>query len=187
MLVLYCNSGGEVHKYSPRSIHAHSDDVLRTLLDGNVDTCLQFLGGTGGTAPWYTHLTIPLPHNGSFHSNVTGHNLGCGESLTLVIWSDDQGNQRGKRTKCRLDHVYGENGVEICTQMCSCPDGSCDKLDIIHRPMSSQPSSWKLCDIMEGMVSVIINIIKLLIHINGVSFTLYSSNILNFLSASQYQ
>ena len=143
---------GQEHTYSARSIQAASDDVLSTLLDGNVTTCLQFVGGTGGTGPWYTHLTIPLPQNGSFLSNLTGHHLGCGESLTLVIRPDDQGNQLGKRTKCRLDHVYEENGVEVCTLMCSCPGGACSKLDIIHRPMSSQPSNWKLCDIMEGTI-----------------------------------
>ena len=126
------------------------------LLDGDDSTCLQFLGGVGGTGPWYTHLTIMMPQNGSFVGSLTGHNLGCGTSLSLVIESGDslplaaQDKTLGRRTKCQLEGTSAENGIDTCTMRCSCAESSCRKLNIIHRPMSRQEPGWQLCGINEG-------------------------------------
>jgi hypothetical protein len=135
------------YEYKAGSILADSTDVMTTLFDGDSATCLQFLGGVDGAAPWHTHMTFTmLSQTFPMDVNITGHDLGCGQSLFLVL---QPGNiTYTRQTKCQVNGSVTENGLETCMHTCSCPEGSCE-LNIIRLPMS-QPSDWKLCGISPG-------------------------------------
>jgi hypothetical protein len=141
------------YEYKPDSIQAGSVDVLTTLCDGDNATCLQFLGGLDGTAPWRTHITFTLSiQTIAMAISVMGHDIGCGRSLFVGLHPG--GITYTRNTMCQVTGSVTENGLETCMYTCSCPEGSCD-LSIIHRPMS-QPSDWKLCGIRPGNLYIIV-------------------------------
>ena len=139
---------GQTYGYRQGSIKADSTDVVNTVFDQSDSTCLQFLGGVGGTPPSYTHMTLNNLQQALTNVSIRGHNIGCGTSMFLIL-QPDNATQQGKTTRCEVTSSYTENGLEICTHMCTCPEGFCGQLDIIHRPMT-QPSDWQLCAVVPG-------------------------------------
>jgi hypothetical protein len=106
------------------------------------------MGGVGGAAPWYTHMTLKNEQQALMNVSIRGHNLGCGASLVLIL-RPQNATYQGRKARCNVISSYTENGLEICTHTCTCPEGFCGQLDIIHRPMT-QPSDWQLCEVVPG-------------------------------------
>ena len=155
LMWMHTSIAGQQYAYSSDSIHADDPNITTIVYDGDQSTCLTFLGGVGGVGPWYTHVIFSNQQQAPITVNVTGHALGCGRSLILGLHPEnvtefDGGTQRGKQAKCALLAMSSEGDVEMCAYRCSCPVTNCGRLDIIHRPMSNQPSSWQLCGLDSG-------------------------------------